>query len=108
MWYFESGHLLDSDNVKIFADFCGKSADAFGDLVDWWATLNEPQGQGMTMFLTGDSPNNGKGIGNYISYTKNAMDAHVECYKSIKQSKYGPSSKVGTVQNIMQFESTSK
>mmetsp|Transcript_56762 Transcript_56762/g.123586 ORF Transcript_56762/g.123586 Transcript_56762/m.123586 type:complete len:118 (+) Transcript_56762:308-661(+) len=62
LWFFDMDHFLQSSNIPIFSQMCGRMASTFGDLTDLWATHNEPQGQAINMFFMGNFPNKGTGL----------------------------------------------
>jgi beta-glucosidase len=71
--------------VEAFAHFSKLCAEAFGDLVDYWLTINEPLAYAYQSFISGIWPP-GK-IGEYLSaftVIKHMLQGHAKAYHAIK------------------------
>ena len=55
-WLAARGGWEAPDAVEVFARYVAHAAAAFGDLVDWWCTLNEPNVYVAKGFLAADWP----------------------------------------------------
>lgn len=48
-WFWDKGHFEERDNIVYFEKFCTLMIKTYGEIVDTWATMNEPQGMLMSM-----------------------------------------------------------
>jgi beta-glucosidase len=93
LWLSEAGGWNSPRTADEFVRFAQLAADAFGDLVDYWITLNEPLAYVYQGYISGQWPP-GK-VGDYIgAFTsiRHMLDAHGRAYKLLHEAN--PQSKV--------------
>lgn len=56
LWLHEKGGLAAEDFVPLFERYCGRAAEALGNLIGYACTINEPQGLGSSGWLLGINP----------------------------------------------------
>jgi len=60
-WFADAGAWTRPDNLRAFARYVETVAEALGDLVGWWVTVNEPTVLAKHAHVTGDWPPFGRG-----------------------------------------------
>src|SRR5207302_7778828 len=55
-WLARGGGVLRSDTPRLFARYAAACAEAFGDAVNWWLTINEPAVLAVVAHLQGRWP----------------------------------------------------
>ncbi len=98
VWLDKRGGFTDSKFPKYFAKFAEKIAEELGDLIDIFATFNEPNVYISSGFLFGNWYPGRKNdfIGAYKTY-RNFIKAHLLAYRVIKKHSKLP---IGPVINI--------
>lgn len=84
-WVAAYGGLEAPGIILNFSDFAGRSARAFGDLVDYWIPLRDPVGYAKKAFKDGACP---PGKSDVVSYGKAIicmMGMHRGAWQSIKE-----------------------
>ncbi len=101
VWLYNRGGWLSMQTPKLFARYAGKCAEEFGDLVDVYLTINEPQVYSVLSFLLG------RWVPQSVNPIKvdmaqiNMIRAHNQAYKAIKKAG---NHTVGIVKNIGWYE----
>lgn len=101
LWFSSVGGWANPNSPKIFAEFAGKCAYEFQDLVDFFFTINEPQVYALMSYFNGTWPPNKKNYFLSLVVQINLMRAHAKAYKKIKSFCSKP---VGIVKNIVWYE----
>ena len=130
-WFAESGGFERKDAPEIFARYCKKVTESFGDLCTHYATINEPNVWATHGYLYGAWPPFKRGrifwkkIGkedgtsertgakarfrHFFTYFKVASaltEAHIQAYKAIKSVR--PTADVGIVKHVHFFDADEK
>ncbi|HHH14337.1 MAG TPA: glycoside hydrolase family 1 protein, partial [candidate division WWE3 bacterium] len=87
---------------SLFSKYAYKCAQEFGDLVDVYLTINEPQVYLYMSYVKGIWPPSKKNPFLAFIVNTNFMLSHIRAYKSIK--KVNKNYKVGIVKNIMWYK----
>lgn len=96
---FESGEGIEA--LARLADFC---ALRFGDLVEAWCTVNEPNVYATNAYLQGTwPPGEKRSMGVAFRVMRNASLAHVAAYRVLKD-RLGADAKVGFAQHLRCFD----
>lgn len=131
LWLSESGGFERNDIPELFARYCARVVDAFGDLCVYYSTINEPNVYATHCYLYGAWPPFkrasifGKRIGKedgtsertggiisfkhlfvYLKVVNNLARAHNAAYDSIK--KANPSAQVSVVKHVHHFDHNGK
>jgi beta-glucosidase len=100
-WAAESGSWLARETVERFAAFASRCASTLGDVVDRWATLNEPNVLAL-MGYAGDRWPPGLGqVGAFARALANMMRAHAAGYRAVHEVL--PDASVGIVLSLPSF-----
>ena len=87
LWVEEQGGWLNVDTVDRFVKYSELMAADFGDLVDWWLTINEPviytMGAYMVLAYPGGRFND---FSRAMQATVNMIFAHARAYHAIKEA----------------------
>jgi len=104
-WMQEKDGWVSCKSTKLFARYAKKCAEEFGDLVDVYLTINEPQVYATASYLFGVwAPQKFAPI-RTVMVMRNMRKAHKKAYTAIKSvGDY----KVGLVKNISWFEKDPK
>ena len=101
VWLTNRGGWMSLKTPKLFARYAGKCAEEFGDLVDVYLTINEPQVYAMVSFLAGKWPPQSTNPVKADVIQINMIRAHNQAYKAIK--KVGNYT-VGIVKHVAWYE----
>ena len=106
VWFAKKGGWTNFGSPAMFSKYAQKCAEEFGDLVDTFATINEPQVYALQGYTNGTWPPNK--INLFWSYfvQVNMARAHIAAYSEIK--KVNKDYQVGLVKNIVWYETHSK
>jgi beta-glucosidase len=102
-WLAEKGGWLNKIIVDEFAKFARLAAEEFGDLVDYWTTINEPLVYAYQGYIKGIWPPGYKG--EYFSAfacVRNMLEAHARAYHAIHDVK--PNAQVSFVIHWSPFQ----
>jgi len=100
-WFAKKGGWVACRSAKLFERYAKKCAEEFGDLVDIYLTINEPQVYSTVSYLAGRWPPQKFAPIRTVVVMGNMLRAHKKAYKAIKSvGDY----KVGIVKNIAWFE----
>ncbi len=97
-WLADMGGWTNSRTPNLFARYAKKCAEEFGDLIDVYITINEPQVYSMLTYLHGKWPPQKTNPFLVVACQMTMRTAHNKAYEAIKGvGDY----KVGIVKNIM-------
>jgi len=100
-WLAKKGGWVPFKSIKYFARYAKKCAEEFGDLIDVYLTINEPQVYATGSYLVGRWPPQKFAPVRTVVVMGNMLRAHKKAYKAIKSvGNY----QVGLVKNIAWFE----
>lgn len=101
VWLYNRGGWLNRGVPKLFARYAQKCAEEFGDLIDVYLTINEPQIYAAMSYLAGRWPPQCTNPLKAQLVQLNMMRAHNKAYKAIKEID---SYIVGIVKNISWYK----
>lgn len=103
-WLADQGGWTKTKTIRHFEAFSKKCAQEFGDLIDVYLTINEPQVYAAVSYLVGMWPpqKNSLILGSWVQI--NLIRGHIASYKAIK--KVNQNYKVGIVKNIVWHQTT--
>ena len=93
MWLAEKGDFTSDLIVEYFQRYTAKVAEAFGDLVSKWITINEPMVYVYMRHMRGVYPATATGYGTAFRVIRNLMRCHAVAYHTIKERL--PAAQVG-------------
>jgi beta-glucosidase len=101
-WAAEKGGWLNPETIDEFERFTELAVQEFGDLVDFWLTINEPLAYAYQGFIGGSWPpgHNGDYIGAF-TVIRNMLEGHARSYHMIH--KLIPDAKVSFTVHWMPF-----
>ena len=100
IWFADMGAWLNIKAPSIFASYAKKCAQEFGDLIDYYITINEPQVVALMSYTLGAWPPHMASYPKSLAAQLNLARAHVSAYNAIKKVANYP---VGLVNNIVWF-----
>jgi beta-glucosidase len=102
LWFAKKGGWAERDSVKAFVSFVSRAADEFGDLVNLWCTINEPNIYAANGWMTGEFPPGHQGdLRGLYGVLSNLRRAHELAYAAIKKRR--PESSVGLSHHKLLF-----
>ena len=108
LWFAEKGAFVSKKSVFYFQRYASFAVEKFGDLVDFWITVNEPGVYVSQSYLSGVWPPQLKSKSQSLKVYFNLARAHKRAYKIIhkiyKEKKWGKA-KVGIAQNTISTHS---
>ncbi|MAF36850.1 beta-glucosidase [archaeon] len=107
-WFARLGGFSRKRNYEYFTDFVQKAAENFGDLVDFWITLNEPMVYTTQGYLNGVWPPHESNKLKTLRVYKSLRRAHRKSYAilhKVHKLKKWPAAKVGISNNAVSFYS---
>ncbi len=100
-WFTEGGSWKDAESIDVFNDYSQRIASDFGDLVDIWNTINEPNVYAGLSHISGEfPPHKRRRLLSAYKILCNMGSAHEASYRSIKEVSETP---VGATMNTMDF-----
>lgn len=102
-WFSDRGGFANKANNHFFLDFVDLCAREFGNLVDFWITINEPITYAAKSFLLENGPPGGKNIIRAFQVFFNLASAHNDSYYRIK--KILPRAVVGSSHVLTEYVS---
>lgn len=102
MWFSKKGDWANFKAPKLFARYAKKCAQEFGDLIDFYATINEPQVYVMMGYWNGTWPPNKRNPFLSLSTQIIMILSHRKAYKEIKS--VNPNFQVGIIKHIVWYE----
>jgi beta-glucosidase len=101
-WFADRGGWEHPLALRAFVRYVRRATEAFGDLVDFWNTMNEPNVYVAQGYLSGGWPPQKKNFVRTMWVAWVVARAHVAAYRAIK--KIHPEAKVGAAQNVLSIE----
>ena len=101
LWVSKNGGWTNFQTANHFSEYAAKCAKEFGDLIDMYATINEPQVYSMMSYLGGTWPPQRKNIFASLISQFVFIRAHNLAYKKIKENCELP---VGIVKHIAWYQ----
>ena len=102
LWLAEKGGWENKAAVRYFERFAANAADAFGDLVNLWCTINEPNVYAIYSYLLGLWPPQRQSLFATLRVLRNQMIAHLSAYRAIHVRQ--PDAKIGLAQHLHVFD----
>lgn len=106
LWFEDMGAFENENSPEIFLSFTKKVVESFGDLVNEYITINEPNVYATQSLLWGYWPPEKKSVGALINAFSNMTAAHVLAYNYIhkKRAEMGyDDTKVGFANHLRVF-----
>jgi beta-glucosidase len=100
-WFVREGSWGKKNSTNLFKDYAAKMAEAFGDLVDSWNTINEPGVYASLGYLLGEFPPHKRDFLLTRRVLKNMGDAHERSYKAMKEKR--PEMQIGISKNTVLY-----
>jgi len=102
LWLSRIGGFANKKSVKYFARFAEKMAHEFGQIVDLWITINEPQAYLLSGYILGVYCPGKKDIFEaYFKVRNNLNSAHIKAYQAMKPLASGP---IGIGQHLLALQ----
>src|SRR5262249_51989433 len=101
-WLARKGSWLSTDAPGAFEEFAERAGRAFGDLVDWWATHNEPN---VLVYMGYAGERWPPGLGSLTAGQRafaHLLEAHARGYAALRRVQ--PGCRVGLVLSMPLFE----
>ncbi|MBI5613663.1 glycoside hydrolase family 1 protein [Candidatus Gottesmanbacteria bacterium] len=102
-WFSNKGGFKNKANNHFFLDFVTLCAKEFGDLVDFWITVNEPVTYAAKSYLLGNGPPGEKNIITAFRVFLNLASVHNASYVRIKKTL--PQTQVGSSHVLTEYVS---
>lgn len=102
LWFAKKGGWTNSESPQIFEKYVRFCAENFGDLVDFWLTVNEPQALVLNGYLTGVFPPEKRNPLLAFKVAQNLMQAHNLAYETIHRQIKSAKVSFTTVHNYFQ------
>jgi len=102
IWFAKKGGFANFKAPQYFAKYAKKCSEEFGDLIDKFATINEPQVYALQSYTNGTWPPNKVNPFLSLIVQLNMIRAHKSAYASIKS--INKDYQVGLVKNIVWYE----
>lgn len=99
-WFFDEGSFTREGSWDDFADFVARAAKEYGEMIDYWATFNEPQ-IGLLGWYWGEFPPMEKDSYLTCKLTAGILKAHAAARNAIRAEIAG--AKVGIVMATGEF-----
>jgi beta-glucosidase/6-phospho-beta-glucosidase/beta-galactosidase len=74
------------ETVELFGTFCARMGERFGDLTDWWTTVNEPLVAPLGGYFDGSFPPGLLASERILDAVKGQALGHVACYDALHRS----------------------
>jgi len=109
-WFAERGGWEHPEAVADFADYVARAADQFGDQVDRWITINEPNVYAVLGYMDGKWPPGVQDARRGARVLATLLRAHAEAYATLKARDTrdadgdGVSSEVGIAHHARVFQ----
>lgn len=101
-WLAEQGGWENTETVEVFARYVERMAEALGDDVTFWITLNEPEVYAHISYLYGAWPPQKRSYFAYRRVIRNLVAAHTRAYTVIH--KNSPAAQVCVAKHNVYFE----
>ncbi len=100
-WFAKKGAFLNFRSPFYFSRYAKYCSQQFGELIDFYLTINEPQVYTFMSYFKGIWPPNHKNPLESLLVQINLLRSHVQAYKAIKSQGNHP---VGIVKHIVWYE----
>ncbi|MDC7127101.1 MAG: glycoside hydrolase family 1 protein [Spirochaetales bacterium] len=112
-WFQDKGGWTADTAVEDFISFCEKVVEEFGDIVNEWCTINEPNVFANDTYMDGKYPPGHFGdMKSYFKVSRNMVIAHIKAYKLIHRIRtekgFSGETAVGFAHHLAYFESSRK
>jgi beta-glucosidase len=104
LWFKNRGSFEKKENIAYFVRFCKHIFEELADVVPAWVTFNEPGVYVFQGYIRGVFPPGKTDIKLASRVLKNILKAHVQTYKTLKNSEKGKKTQIGIVHQHVQFE----
>ncbi|NVM55804.1 MAG: glycoside hydrolase family 1 protein [Candidatus Helarchaeota archaeon] len=105
IWLQKMGAWENPEVVDLFERYTVHVAEALGDLVPFWNTINEPMIVALIGYLVGVHPPNKKDMAAFAKVAVNLLKSHGKGYHAIHRTvKGGKHPQVGIVKTLIAFE----
>lgn len=101
-WLEDMGGWANPKTTEYFARYVSRVADAVGEYVTHWITLNEPEIYASNSYFLGIWPPQRRNPIAYLQVLNHLLTAHVQAYGVLKAAY--PTSEVGIATNNVYFE----
>jgi beta-glucosidase len=102
LWLAKKGGWEHEAAPQHFHRFAARAAETFGDLVDLWCTINEPNVHAAYSYLLGEWPPQKKSLLAAFRVLRHQMMAHGLAYRVIHDRQ--PGARVGLAQHLRVFD----
>lgn len=103
LWLSDTGGIMNKKFPYFFSRYAAKLAEAFGDEVKFYITINEPEIYSLNSYMLGKWPPQKKGILSYYRAINVLIKSHKIAYDRIRHAS--PDSLIGPACNLTFFES---
>ena len=101
VWLEERGAWLNPETPALFARYAAKVAEALGDHVTLWCTLNEPVVYASLGYLVGKWPPAHHALNEVLQVLQNLVLGHAAAYHAIKPDH--PNAQIGFAKHQIRF-----
>ena len=101
-WLANKGGWENESVVRAFERFAAKAVEEFGDLVDLWCTINEPNVHSTYSYLLGLWPPEKHNLAATFRVMRHQLVAHGFTYRAIHRLQ--PQARVGLAQHLRVFD----
>lgn len=102
IWFSDAGGFLGADATATFLRYVKRAVLEFGDLVNEWITVNEPDVFALNGYYRGSWPPGRKSLRDYLRVQAGFAHAHVKAYELIHAMH--PDARVGFAQHLRVFD----
>lgn len=104
-WFAAKGGWRNPEAARYFARFAAFAAKEYGDLVDYWMTMNEPMIYLGTSYGIGAWPPGKRGLPTILRVFLNLCRGHVLAYRAMHAvlDRSGQRAMIGIAQNVIAF-----
>ncbi|GHT66997.1 glycosyl hydrolase [Spirochaetia bacterium] len=89
MWFENSGAFLNKKNIPLFLAFVERMVTEFGDLVNEYITINEPNVYSVFSYMQGTWPPGRRSLWSTVRVMHNLAAAHIAAYALIHRLRDG-------------------
>ena len=104
IWFAREGGFEASSSVERFRAFAGLCAREYGDLVQLWATFNEPNVYAYQSYFLDRWPPQRRDFRAGVRVLRNMVRAHAAAFDELKSGPHGASAQVGIAQHLRVFQ----
>ncbi|MBN2469595.1 MAG: family 1 glycosylhydrolase [Anaerolineae bacterium] len=101
LWLEARGGWLHPDTPQHFARFAARVAEALGDRVTLWCTINEPMVYSVISYLDGRWPPGHSNLGEAMQVVAGLVRGHAAAYRAIKAVQ--PGAQIGFAKHQISF-----